>query len=367
MSSPTLPRALRLLRTALILALLTIGLFAALEAAVRWITPQGTRTVYEGTGSRGLKDSLLGHVNRPGASVTSRGPEFEVEYTINRDGLRDRTRHPSPKPAGSVRVLVLGDSFAFGEGNEYEKIWPVLVERQLRQRGHRIDVVKAGVPAYDTRKEALYLERLFPRYEPDIVLLTFLPNDLFANSPIEEDGAPDDPAIRARAGRPFLLHTVLLAKRLLMAIDYLYARVYTITYRRQYFSDPPGERLTEQLAVTNALLGRIARYCEERSALLAVLSIPQQFQVIAKANGFHFAGIDPDLPDRHFSQFAEGAGLVWIPTLEPLTRAYRANGEALYFRVDGHLNNAGNDIVAEVAVDAIERLLTAESRPVPPE
>ena len=102
-----------------------------------------------------------------------------------------------PKPEGSVRILVLGNSFAYGAGNSYEQSWPTLVERQLQRDGHPVEIVKAGVPGYDTRTEALFLERIFAEYQPDLVLLTFLPNDLFTNVPV--DGQVTDPGERLRS------------------------------------------------------------------------------------------------------------------------------------------------------------------------
>ena len=39
--------------------------------------------------------------------------EHEAGYAINADGFRDAKPHPSPKPPGTRRVLLLGDSFTF--------------------------------------------------------------------------------------------------------------------------------------------------------------------------------------------------------------------------------------------------------------
>ena len=359
---PALLKFLRLFRDTAIIALVTLGLLTTVELAIRWIAPQDVRHEYREGGSIGVPDPRLGHVYRPGAVSAVHAPEFSVEYRINAEGLRDETAHPSPRSQGSQRILVLGDSFAFGAGNAYDKIWPVLLEQQLLQRGHQVDVVKAGVSAYDTAKEALYLERLFPRYEPDIVLLAFLPNDLFTNQPIVEDvdQTPRDneeQAVRAQEELPFQLHTVLLAKRMLIAGDLLYSKLYLATPRGQYFSSPPGERLTGQLALTRALLARIQRFCEEHAATLVVLSIPQQFQVIARANGYEFDGFDPYLVDGRFAEYAREDGYVWIPGLDALAQAYRAGEADLYYRLDGHLTNTGNAVVAEVAANGVAGLL----------
>jgi hypothetical protein len=363
MSSHKLPQVVRWLRDAALIGLIALGLLLVAEVVVRLVAPQDVRHDYTQGGSIGLPDDQLGHVYRPGAVSAVRGPEFQVEYRINEEGLRDETAHPTPRARGSRRLLVLGDSFAFGAGNEYDRIWPVLLEQELRRRGHGVDVVKAGVSAYDTAKELIYLERLFPRYEPDVVLVAFLPNDLFTNRSVEQvlyasSRAADDEAVRGRADRRFTLHLALLAKRMLIASDLLYVKLYLASPRAQYFASPPAERLTEQLALTRELFARMQRSCEERGISLVVLSIPQQFQVLARAGDYDLAGVDPGVIDQAFARYAQEDGYVWLPSLHELASTYEAAGENLYFRLDGHLTHAGNAVVARVALSGVEPLLT---------
>ncbi len=128
-------------------------------AVVRLVAPQEVRTTAENGLSLGLLDPELGHVNRPHSHVVQEGPEFSAEYRINGEGLRDRSTYDAAKADGTIRMLLLGDSFAFGAGNNYEDTLAVQLERKLQDRGYPIEIVKAEVSAYDTRKEALYLER----------------------------------------------------------------------------------------------------------------------------------------------------------------------------------------------------------------
>jgi lysophospholipase L1-like esterase len=346
------------IRDAVVIAMIVAGLFLAIEGAVRIFLPQTLQTDYVDGGSIAIPDDELGHRLRPGAHAVVRGPEFAVEYRHNARGLRDKAEHPLPKPEGSTRILVLGDSFAYGAGNAYEHSWPTLVERQLQTDGHAVEVVKAGVPGYDTRSEALYLERIFADYEPDIVLLTFLPNDLFTNVPIDaEVGELDENApVQARHGKASALHSLILLKRLLMAHDRLYARLYMLTQRLEYFTTPPSPTLQRQLEVTKELLDRIATFCREQGSELIVLSIPQQFQVIAPESAAAF-GVDVDAIDRVFGAFAAERDFVWEATLPTLRQAYRSEGEDQFYRFDGHLNESGNrSVAAHVAAVLVRHL-----------
>ena len=128
------------------------------------------------------KDSVLGHRLRPGAVAVDHAIEFTARYAINEQGLRDDVVYSADKSEGRARFLLLGDSFAFGVGSDYKHIWPVLVRQTLAARGRPVELVEAGVPAFDTRLEVLYLNQMFAQTTPDAVILAFLPSDLFPPS-----------------------------------------------------------------------------------------------------------------------------------------------------------------------------------------
>jgi lysophospholipase L1-like esterase len=354
--------------------MLIVGiLFLAIEGTVRLFWPQTTRTDYFGGASLAIPDDRMGHRLRPYARAEVVGPEFAVDYRIDAHGLRDQADHPLPKPEGTTRILVLGDSFAFGSGNAYQESWPALLEDRLAADGYRVDVVKAGVPGYDTRTEALYLESVFADFDPDLVLLTFLPNDLFTNRPIDSAGRNLDgeefPVV-ARGDKRSNLHSLILLKRLLMANDSIYVRLYALTQRLEYFLDPPTPTLRRQIEVTEALLERVQEFCQQRDRDLVVLSIPQQFQVLAPEQDDRL-GVDVHAIDRIFGEVADGRGFAWLAALPSLRKVYRAGAGDLYFRFDGHLNRLGNAALTDYLASALgthlrERLQRREmARPGP--
>jgi hypothetical protein len=150
-----------LARNVLLLLLLSGILFLLLEGSVRLLAPQQGRMEMLGGESLAMKDSVLGHRLRPGAVAVDHAIEFTARYAINEQGLRDDVVYHASRNEGRTRFLVLGDSFTFGVGSDYEQIWPVLVEQTLAARGRRVELVKAGVPAFDTRLEVLYLNQMF--------------------------------------------------------------------------------------------------------------------------------------------------------------------------------------------------------------
>ncbi len=356
------------LRSSLVSVVIAIVVFAGFELVVRYGFPQTMTTIYLGENSLGQRDNFVGHTNRPNVHARIVGPEFDVEYLVNEQGFRDTKVYPPEKTKGVTRILLLGDSFTFGSGSNYDDIWPVLTEKQLIDDGHKVEIIKAGVPGYDTRRQVLYMERLYEEFQPDIVVFVFLPNDLFTNTPIVDASvAPAnkrDDGLRNKSDKKSSLHSVTLIKRLLMSNDSLYVQLYLLTGRRSYYSTEPNEEIRNQYAETEKLLTRARRFCDEKGCEFIVLSIPQQFQVLIEGQGSYPEGIDPKLIDTHFETFAEQDGFRWITLLPDLADAYREEDVNLYYRFDGHLNKAGNRVTAGIVSDAFKDVLSQINAPV---
>ena len=116
-----------------------------------------------------------------------RQPYFDadgcVEYRFNELGLRDRPGLTWDKPAGTTRVLCLGDSFTLGWGVRQEHNWPVLVEQELGKRWPYVQLVNAGGAGSSYADEyAAALVHRFGRLQPDVVLVTLCLNDLLVTN-----------------------------------------------------------------------------------------------------------------------------------------------------------------------------------------
>lgn len=109
-------------------------------------------------------------------------PKYVVEFQFNGLGCRDRD-YAIPKPPGTVRVLTLGDSFAFGWGVGGDHVVANQLEELLRDRakasgaGTTYEVINCGVPGYSTRDERFFYELFGHRYRPDVVLVLMVLND----------------------------------------------------------------------------------------------------------------------------------------------------------------------------------------------
>lgn len=152
---------------------------AVKRIAARQQAQLGAREVHP----RGLYrlDPAAGWTLTPGFSARFRGEDFDVLVEANGDGLRDRTY--GTKAAGALRILGLGDSFAFGWGVENDESLFKVLERRLNQSsGTTYEVVNAGIPGYGTYEALELLKALGPRYQPDLVVLAFYEGNDYQNN-----------------------------------------------------------------------------------------------------------------------------------------------------------------------------------------
>lgn len=147
----------------------------ALELGIRLIDPLGI-SYYETIGNY-MRDKLLDK-----QLVFKHKSSWETRYgdvlvTFNERGLRDRSI--LPKASGEYRILALGDSVTFGWGVDQDKIFPVRLESLLEWRLHRpVRVINSGVGGYNTVQEVTYFKQEGMALQPDLVILTYVQNDV---------------------------------------------------------------------------------------------------------------------------------------------------------------------------------------------
>ena len=132
-----------------------------------------------------MPDEIRGHSLIPNREGWYR-KEGEVFVRINSDGLRDR-EHTKSKPAGTIRIAVLGDSHAEALQVSVEQAFWAVMEHKLRScdrfAGKQVEVINFGVSGYGTAQELLTLREKVWDYSPDIVLLAVTTNnDITDNS-----------------------------------------------------------------------------------------------------------------------------------------------------------------------------------------
>jgi len=175
------PRAILLTLLATLLPLLLVGVVA--EVFVRVAFDEKLEYTlemwkYARAAKRVARVPEVGHEHVPGAKARLMG----VDVEINSKGLRDR-EFDYAKPEGTVRVLMLGDSLAFGWGVAVDKTTSKQLEVALNEAARAAgsttayEVINTGVGNYNTQMEIAYFFSEGVKYSPDVVVLNYFIND----------------------------------------------------------------------------------------------------------------------------------------------------------------------------------------------
>ena len=156
----------KLLNLALLLGGILIGAGAA-EAVLRW-----RGVLYDVVAAH--PDPLLNYTLKPGL----KGRIGNVQHAYNSRGLRDHEYADVP-PAGTVRILCIGDSVTFSQPTSLESTFAKRLESSLNARGEAtFEVLNGGVAGYNACQEEAFLRDVGAAYHPQLVIWQYCPNDV---------------------------------------------------------------------------------------------------------------------------------------------------------------------------------------------
>ena len=226
-------RLLVLTLPATVLACLLGAALVEVWVRAQWDERRGTPGFY-------VSDPVLGQRLNPGYDGWFAG----VPVKINALGFRDVREYTIEKPAGAFRIIVLGDSVTFGHGALYETTYPYLVEQRLKgwRPDIRWEVWNLGVPGYNTRDELVHLQQVGERYDPDLVVVGFYPNDLTAGLATENPGLARRAASAVQRDMQRHLYSYEFYKKVIL------------TARWRLFTNEDDRKRIEHLAGADALL-----------------------------------------------------------------------------------------------------------------
>jgi hypothetical protein len=149
-----------------------------------------------------------------------RGLYAGVPISINSQGFRGRELSVEDD-ASALRIVVVGDSIAFGQGvSEQETLSEQLGDRLRRKLSVPVEAVNLGVPGYDTCQEHLRFERYGLPLRPRAVLLVYYEND--TDPPVFQvsEGTVISPDVRTG----FLHDLAAIARRHSAAYNFVWTR-----------------------------------------------------------------------------------------------------------------------------------------------
>ncbi len=139
-----------------------------------------------------VPDEYRHHKMVPNSHAEFRQQDFAYVQRVNALGLRGADVAVE-KPAGTVRVLMLGDSFTMGKGVEDDETFSFLVGRALADSiaacgGPRVEVINAGIDSYAPVLSLIHLKRELIRLSPDVVVENLDVSDLVQEAAYRAEG-----------------------------------------------------------------------------------------------------------------------------------------------------------------------------------
>jgi lysophospholipase L1-like esterase len=297
-------------------------------------------------------DDELGWKLRPNVEARSSALEYTIAIRTDALGLRASGRTDAWRSA-SHRLLVAGDSFAFGWGVEGSQMLSARLQDALGARGVQAAVLTSGVPGYSTDQEYLLWRRLEPQVRPEVVILLLSGNDPPADNastvamgaaiyskPVFHvaDGGLELRGVPVPDKQSAIVPTAFepLKARLRPFATYALARRFNTTLRapRAAEGGPAPAIAIDTLPVTGAILAAFNRELRAQGGKLLLVLIPSPtvrdaLSKICKDEGIAFLDLDPVFaghPD-------------WV------------------FKYDGHWNPRGHQAAADAVVPVVAGML----------
>ena len=230
---------------------------------------------------------------RPNAEFRHTSVDGSWTFVTNSRGLRDTREFSYDKPAGTLRVLALGDSHTQGYEVRQEATFAAVLERYLAKRGVQAEVLNAGVSGFSTAEALAFLENEGYKYQPDVVVLGFYANDyednlkaglfsLDSGQLVERKfehvpGVRVQNAIYAIPGAQWLSENSYLYS---IAFNGVWAYFKSALAARagaqfEYAVATKARHSEAEVALAAALIARMREFCERNGMRLIVVDIPR--------------------------------------------------------------------------------------------
>ena len=316
-------------------------------------------------------EAFGGFRNRPNLTLTHSTNEFHVTMVTNSEGFRvspAREEYAIPKDPHTFRIMLLGPSFAFGWGVNWEDSFAARLAPLLRAGGYAdgrpIELINAGVCALGPAQQLEWYKHLGRAFAPDLVI-----QFIYGSMAVHADRTSpyrvtEDGYLLPRDGGPGreLRHT-------LKKFGTVFYGWLLYTRMRQALAGRERDRTVEGAGRPLSIHGpfdpreagakealrfyhRLRTTVETDGAHLVVVYFPLSYSVhpqdVSRWRHLGVRDIGTQIAfDRAFSSFLEARGFEVLNLTQDLIEAARENPERLYYWLDIHWTRRGNRVAAE--------------------
>lgn len=358
-----------------------------------------------------IRHSHRGYSHRPNTEWIQKSEGFARVKTNSR-GFRD-VDWALEKPADTIRIAVLGDSFTEAAQVATKMRFTELIEKYLDEAGSfdgkNVEVMNFGTSGYGTAQQLMTWRHDVKPYKPDFVILAFLTGNDIRNNLEKLEGDPIRPYFVEQYGKltldeSFREEQLPLARSLgLKAASF--SRVAQVVYQISrgvranrkleqlksaspaaakvvelglaepglstwVYSPPQQDTHKEAWRVTEKLVSLLNDEVAECNARLFVVSLTNAIQVHPEAEcREQFAKLlalkDVSYPDRRIMQHCRRAGIPAL-SLAPKMQAYAEQHKTFLHGFDntklgqGHWNATGHQVAGSLIGNWLNRELTGD-------
>ncbi len=307
-------------------------------------------------GFDGVYDEARTRINSKGL----RGPEIEYE-----------------KPGDTKRILFLGDSVIFGyKLNSYRETIPYLIQERLNEKHNlKVQCINSGVSGYSPWQEYIYLKKEGIKYDPDLVVIGFVLNDVTEKFALVRFGgkglgklSETYLSVIDTLAEDFALVFFMrkLSRRVVFGEDSSQmAHEMESLNVKSLFTKPDAPNIRKAWKLTLEHLDDIVLFCRERDIPFLLIVFPYQLQFDEER--------EPPIPQEIIGEYARNEGVTYIDLLPSLEeKMSNLDVEEYDVYIDSlHFSTLGCRIVADIVSDflidseMLWRLLyeTADERP----
>ena len=340
--------------------------FVVVESTTRYLMGKSnyTLSIYEA-------DENLGWKLKANIDMIHKAPTGEYNYSIKTNSQGQRGPEQVILEDDYV-ILVIGDSFTFGQGVEEEEIF------FNKLKGFSLKIINTGVSGYNTKQELEVAKKFMLNQKVDLVIVGFFAgNDVTDNLLTEPEFKVENGYLKIKDGEEISLKewvkrnikTVTYSVELIRSVPALKGlKEFLISVGLLYDTKspvfqviqeiPPIEYVEAGWKETEKVIEEMQEIGLREDIKFIILNIPNLYQVkdILKEQSFE-VGKDYDkfYPEKRMEKIVANKSNVIQVTL---LKEFRESEESLFFPFDPHWNKmgheiAGNKIIKEVFIGKI--------------
>lgn len=344
---------------------------------------------------------------KPHTDFEVSGDGWGAKTHINSQGLRDY-EYTIKKPPMTFRIAMVGDSLVEARQVPIEKTSAKLLENLLQSHNQTIsnkkydtvEVINFGFPGYGTDEELIRIQSDVLRYNPNLVILVFLPNDIadvgvYNNLFTVKNGQLKSTDFSRNLRQKFSiklfsrLHSFYFFKERLMNYPQIYSSVSSLVKRalgpfptleeqhkkellnrensvqigrhikskdyplcvKYYFSDYK-EDIVPYIQLVGLLMSEINRLLVTHDSQLLVVGgthsvqlLPKRMKLWQKNYLAQHENVDVRIPNQMIGSYLADADIPYFDLLD-IALKHTDGGQNLVLENDGHWSEEGNNFAA---------------------